>query len=129
MHPDRRARVGKEKPRPLLVAAEYLGDPVRPAREERRRQPRLEGLHRSARLEPRNAVGERHAQHRRPRPLALRLDRADRLDVRAEPAFGGGTVHSVEADGRRATLEDHRVAPDAVLPRDPLADADHAEAA
>jgi hypothetical protein len=43
---DRRARVGQQ-PRPPLVVAEDLGDPVRPAREQRGRERRLERLHRT----------------------------------------------------------------------------------
>ena len=67
--------------------------PVGPACEELGGEPRLERLHRSARLEPGDAVGEWHAQHRRPRSLVRRLDRADRIDVRADPVFGCGAVH------------------------------------
>ena len=90
---ERRARVGEEKPPPLVVVAEDLGDPVGPACEQLGREPRLECLYRSACLEPGDAVGERHAQHRRPRSFVRRLDDADRLDVRANPVFGGA-VHA-----------------------------------
>ncbi len=60
---DRRAGVAQEKPRPLLVVAEHLGDPVRMAREQLGGEARLEGLHRRARLEPCDAVGNRHTQY------------------------------------------------------------------
>ena len=60
--PDRRAGVGEQEPRPLLVVREHVGDAVGPARRELRREPRLERLHRRARLEPGRAAGERHAQ-------------------------------------------------------------------
>jgi hypothetical protein len=62
---DRGASVGQQQPRPLLVVGEDLGDPVGPPGEQCGRQPRLERLHRTARLEPGNALGERYAQHRR----------------------------------------------------------------
>jgi hypothetical protein len=89
---DRRARVGQEKPRALLVMAEHLADPVGPPLEEPRGKPRLECLHRSARLEPGNAAVERHAQHRRPRFFVLGLDGAHRFDVLPDPDGGGGAV-------------------------------------
>jgi hypothetical protein len=91
-HADRRPRVGEEEPGALLVVAEDLGDSIGPPREELGREPRLERLHGFTGLEPRNAVRERHAQHRRPRALMCRLDRAGRFDVRADPVFGGGAV-------------------------------------
>jgi hypothetical protein len=91
---ERRARIGEEKPGTLLVLAEHLGDAVGPAREEPRREPRLECLRRTAGLEPGNAVGERHAQDRRPGSLVYKLDLADDVEVRADPVFGGGAVHA-----------------------------------
>jgi hypothetical protein len=91
---DRSARIAEEKPRTLLVVAEHLGDAVGMACEQLGREPRLECLHRPARLEPSDAVGERHAQYRRPGPLVLRFDHADRLDVRADPVFGISEVHA-----------------------------------
>jgi hypothetical protein len=91
---DRGARVTEEKPRALLVLAEHLGDAVGMACEQLGRQPRLERLHRPARLEPGDAVGERHAQDSRPGPLVLLFDHADRLDVRADPVFGISEVHA-----------------------------------
>jgi hypothetical protein len=90
---DRRARVGEEKPPALVVVAEHLGDPVGPACEQLGRESRLECLHRSACLEPGDAIGERHAQHCRPRSFVPRLDDADRFDVQANPVFGGA-VHA-----------------------------------
>ena len=95
-HADRCARVGKEEPRPLLVVPEHLREPVGPACEELGGEARLERLDRSARLEPGDTVGEWHAQDRRPRSLVRRLDRADRIDVRADPVFGCGAVHVSE---------------------------------
>src|SRR5207249_4941988 len=82
------------KPRPLFVVSEHLGDAIGPAGEELGRQPRLEGLDRATRLEPGDTLGERHAQHGRPRPLVRRLDGADGLHVRADPAFGDGAVQT-----------------------------------
>src|SRR5919197_2971121 len=70
---DRDARVGEEEPGPLLVVGDHLGDPVGPSGEQSGRQPRLEGLHRCARLEPDDAVGEGDAEDGRPRPLVRRL--------------------------------------------------------
>ena len=84
---DRPARIGEEKPPPLLVVVEDLGGPVGPAGEQLAREPRLECLHRSAGLEPGDAIGERHAQHRFRRSRVRCLD-ADRFDVRANPLFG-----------------------------------------
>ena len=55
------ARVREQKPAPLLVASEYMWDTVGPTREELGSEVRLECLHRRARLEPGDAVGERHA--------------------------------------------------------------------
>src|SRR5207244_8310014 len=81
-----------EEPRPLIVVTEHVCDPSRPARGELGRQPRFERLHGRARLEPGDAVGERHAQHRRPRALVRRLDVAGRFDVLANPVFGGCAV-------------------------------------
>jgi hypothetical protein len=72
---------------------EHLGDEAGMAREELRREPRLGSLHRPACLEPRDAPGDRHAKHRRPGTLVLRLDRAHRLDERADPVFGTSEVH------------------------------------
>jgi hypothetical protein len=91
---DRRARVGEEKPRPLVVMAEYRGDTVGPTRGEPCRQAWLERLHRRTRLEPGSAIGERHAEHGRPRSLVGRLDGAGRFDVGADPVFdlGGSTL-------------------------------------
>ena len=91
---DRGARVAEEKPRALLVVAEHLGDAVGMACEQLGREPRLECLHRPARLEPGDAVGERHAQDRGPRPLVLRFDHAGWLNVRADPVFGISEVHA-----------------------------------
>lgn len=93
-HADRRAGIGDEKPRPLLVMVEHLGDAVGPAREQLGREPWLERLHRCARFEPGNAFGERHAQHRCPRSLVHRLDGADRPDARTDPVFSGDQVHA-----------------------------------
>src|SRR5207244_9150770 len=90
---DRRAGVGEEQPRSLLVVVEHLGNAVGPSGEELRGQPRLEGLHLGAGLEPGDAVGKGHSQHRRPRSLLGRLARRDRLDARTDPAFGGPSVH------------------------------------
>src|SRR5437867_3437434 len=84
---DRLARVREQKPGPLLVASEYLWNAVGPTCEERGSEARLERLHRRARLEPRDAVSEWHAQHRRPRPLVHGLDRANRLGVQTDPLF------------------------------------------
>jgi hypothetical protein len=39
-----------------------------------------------------DAVGERHAQHRRPRALVHRLDGADWLRVQADPLLGADTI-------------------------------------
>ena len=91
---DRGARVAEEEPRPLLVVAEHLCDAIAIAREELGREPRLECLHRRARLEPGHAAGERHAQDGRPGPLVPRFDPADRLDVPADPRFGANEVHA-----------------------------------
>lgn len=63
-HAHRRARIGEQQPRTRLIVGEHLSDPIRPAREQARREPRLECLHRSTRLEPSDTVGERHPQHR-----------------------------------------------------------------
>jgi hypothetical protein len=91
---DRGARVAEEKPRTLLVVAEHLGDAVGMACEQLGREPRLECLHRPARLEPSDAVGERHALYRRPGPLVLRFDHADWLNARADPVLGISEVHA-----------------------------------
>ena len=90
---NRGARVGKEKPRALLVMSEHLSDAVGIAREKLGREPRLECLHRRARLEPSDAVGERHAEYGRPGPLVLGFDRAYRRDMGADPVFGSGDFH------------------------------------
>jgi hypothetical protein len=90
---DRRARVGEEKPRPLVVMAEYRGDTVGPTRGQPSRQAWLERLHRRTRLEPGSAIGERHAEHGRPRSLVGRFDGAGRFDVGADPVFDLGGVH------------------------------------
>ena len=92
-HADRRPCIVEEQPRPLLVVGEHLRNPVRPARGEPCREPRLERLHRAARLEPGNALSERYAQHRRPRSLVRRLDLAGRLDVLANPVLDRRTIH------------------------------------
>ena len=89
---DRGAGVPEEEPRALLVVAEDLGDAVGIARGELGSEPRLERLHRRACLEPHDAVGDRHAQHRRPGAIVRRLDRAHRLDMRADPVFGVSEV-------------------------------------
>jgi hypothetical protein len=89
---DRRACVFKEQPGTLLVVAEYLWDTIGPAPEELGGEAGLERLHRRTRLEPRDAVGERHAHDRRPRPLVNRLDRAGRIRVPADPRFGGPAI-------------------------------------
>ena len=101
-HADRCARVGKKEPRPLLVVPEHLREPVGPACEELGGEARLERLDRSARLEPGDTVGEWHAQDRRPRSLVRRLDRADRIDVRADPVFGCGAVQVSDLSERDA---------------------------
>ena len=90
---DGSAGIGEEQPRPVLVVAEHVGDAPRPARAETRRQPRLERLNRPARLEPRDAVRVRHAQHRRPGSLVRDLDLACRFDVRADPGLRTGAIH------------------------------------
>jgi hypothetical protein len=73
---------------------EHLGDSIRPAFEQARSQPRLEGLHRAARLEPDLPTGHRHAQHRRPRPLMRDLDWAGRSDARTNPPLDLFTNHT-----------------------------------
>src|SRR5437867_900175 len=90
---DRLARIREQKPAALLVASKYLWNAVGPTREELGSEVRLECLHRRARLEPGDAVGERHAQHRRPRPLVHGLDRANRLRVQTDPLFDGERVY------------------------------------
>jgi hypothetical protein len=50
--PDRRAGVAEKQPRALLVVRDHLCNTVRPAREELRCEPGLEGLDGRARLEP-----------------------------------------------------------------------------
>jgi hypothetical protein len=89
---NRRAGVGEEKPA-LVVVAEDLGDPVGPACEQLGREPRFKRLHRSACLEPGNAVAERDAQHCRPGSFVRRLDDADWFYVRVNPVFGSA-VHA-----------------------------------
>src|SRR3954463_14481451 len=91
-HADRCARVGKKEPRPLLVVPEHPWKPVGPAGEELGSKARLERLDRRARLEPRDTDGEWHAEDRRPRAVVRRLDRADRVHVRADPVLGGGSA-------------------------------------
>ena len=68
----------------------------------RNNEARLERLDRSARLEPGDTVGEWHAQDRRPGSLVRRLDRADRIDLRADPVFGGGAVQVSDLSEREA---------------------------
>jgi hypothetical protein len=91
---DVRARVGEKQPTPLLVVAEDVGHQVRPAREELRRQAGLEGLDRTALLEPNDSAGHRHAKNRRPRSLVGRLDGRDGHDMVANPVLCSAAIHA-----------------------------------
>jgi hypothetical protein len=88
----RQPRVGERSHPRSSSWAEDLGDPVGPACEQLGREPRLECLHRSACLQPGDAVAERHAQHRRSGSSCV-AQCTDRFDVRASPVFGGA-VHA-----------------------------------
>src|SRR5439155_26411949 len=72
-------------PAVLLVVCEHLRQSVGPAARERSRQARLELLYRCACLEPGDAAGDRHSQHRPPGPREHELDCARRLHVRTDP--------------------------------------------
>jgi hypothetical protein len=73
---------------------EHLGDSIRPAFEQARGQPRLEGLHRATGLEPDLPTGNRHAQHRRPRSLMRNLDCTRGSDARTNPRLDLFTSHT-----------------------------------
>src|SRR5205814_10227115 len=69
---------------------------TRPALREHGCQPWLELLYRATGLEPDDAIGEHHAQHRRPRPLVLDRDLARRAGVWFDPGFGRRAIRSEE---------------------------------
>ena len=81
----------RERPRGLR--ARDLRDAIRPASKKLRRQARLECLYRRARLEPRGTAHKRHPQHRRPRTLRRRHDRANRFHASSNPLLSGGQIH------------------------------------
>jgi hypothetical protein len=91
---DRGAGISQQQPASLLLIAEDLGHPIRPAGGQSGGQPRLEELHRAARLHPRRPVSQRDPQHRRPRPLMRDLERTHRLGVRTDPLLHSGEIHT-----------------------------------
>src|SRR6266516_5137826 len=82
---ERLAGVAEQQPAALLVVCEQLRQSVGPAARERSRQAWLELLYRCACLEPGDATGDRHPQHRPPGPGEHELDRTRRLHVRTDP--------------------------------------------
>ena len=80
--------IAEQQPGSPLIEPEHVGQAVRPATRERRRQARFERLDRRAHLEPGDATGDRHPPHCPPRPLLMELHSAYWLDVRANPRLG-----------------------------------------
>src|SRR3954451_13318837 len=87
-----RPRVLEQDPAPRLVR-DHRRDDVRPTRAEIRGELWLEALHLAARLEPDDAVPNRHAPGRRPRPVLLDLELASDVDVLACDPLRRACVH------------------------------------
>ena len=100
----RRTGVRGQEPGALGIEAQDIGDTVRPAAGERRRESVLERLDRLACLGVDDRVAQRDAPDGRPRPRLDQLEGTGRLDRRPDPGFERAEVRQLARAAATAAL-------------------------